>query len=75
MLTYLAFQSLSGLSLGLNDDGNLLRDCNHNKVSIPFRAVTGFELIMATIMLVVAITAFQSLSGLSLGLNFRREIF
>ena len=38
----LQFQSLSGLTLGLNDDLALLAD-NTVNVSIPFRADTGFE--------------------------------
>ena len=59
------FQSLSGLSLGLNDlKMAFMRVIN---VSIPFRAVTGFERRFAGV--VAAIAMFQSLSGLSLGLN------
>ena len=37
------FQSLSGLSLGLNPAGVLLKLRTGLCVSIPFRAVTGFE--------------------------------
>ena len=37
------FQSLSGLSLGLNLDGNIGELAESAIVSIPFRAVTGFE--------------------------------
>ena len=36
------FQSLSGLSLGLNQESSSLSD-GDKIVSIPFRAVTGFE--------------------------------
>ena len=37
------FQSLSGLSLGLNIPARLFEGAWHHYVSIPFRAVTGFE--------------------------------
>ena len=85
------FQSLSGLSLGLNQ--NVVRHVRGKRdVSIPFRAVTGFELNVhavhapfdAVSIPFRAVTGFerarsvvishsnfwfQSLSGLSLGLN------
>ena len=61
------FQSLSGLTLGLN--------CLHSRVSearkyvsIPFRADTGFELDMLRGQ-EMTMDLFQSLSGLTLGLN------
>ena len=61
----LMFQSLSGLSLGLNAGRVVL--VGVRSVSIPFRAVTGFE---RNIMYYTRNgRMFQSLSGLSLGLN------
>ena len=43
-LTGILFQSLSGLSLGLNSDSGQSHTRERSEVSIPFRAVTGFEL-------------------------------
>ena len=60
------FQSLSGLSLGLNAKKHTSRNSNY-RVSIPFRAVTGFERNGGIGCL--NCSRFQSLSGLSLGLN------
>ena len=62
-----SFQSLSGLSLGLNCFFRFLRG-RYRAVSIPFRAVTGFEL-QDLLTRGVVPAEFQSLSGLSLGLN------
>ena len=61
------FQSLSGLSLGLNILLEALID-RFIWVSIPFRAVTGFEH-ESSQQSSQAFQMFQSLSGLSLGLN------
>ena len=61
------FQSLSGLSLGLNVSPTLA-DNRRQKVSIPFRAVTGFER-QNRLDRRSDENLFQSLSGLSLGLN------
>ena len=63
----IAFQSLSGLSLGLNVWSNILV-AGVLLVSIPFRAVTGFEPRSEAATQMPA-KMFQSLSGLSLGLN------
>ena len=61
------FQSLSGLTLGLNIAFTRRKwDCG--MVSIPFRADTGFELETPD-GVNRAFTTFQSLSGLTLGLN------
>ena len=62
------FQSLSGLSLGLNNQYVKIPSGNFTCVSIPFRAVTGFERILV-IFESRGNILFQSLSGLSLGLN------
>ena len=62
------FQSLSGLTLGLNDSNAFGLVFVGYGVSIPFRADTGFELcwVQDGIGMIVG---FQSLSGLTLGLN------
>ena len=62
------FQSLSGLSLGLNASNVSLVPTKTIRVSIPFRADTGFEAEELD-ALRDTYTTFQSLSGLSLGLK------
>ena len=62
------FQSLSGLSLGLNRETSTGWK-KSTRVSIPFRAVTGFEPRVSGLPAPCARNLFQSLSGLSLGLN------
>ena len=61
------FQSLSGLTLGLNQ-GPYFWARGGSKVSIPFRADTGFEHERYFAKRAESI-GFQSLSGLTLGLN------
>ena len=61
------FQSLSGLTLGLNTKVSALCLPFRRYVSIPFRADTGFERRPA--LRVGEHVKFQSLSGLTLGLN------
>ena len=65
----MSFQSLSGLTLGLNLRF-ISRRHQGRVVSIPFRADTGFEPDYRLVEEVRAL--FQSLSGLTLGLNGRR---
>ena len=62
------FQSLSGLTLGLNW-GQILQTRKPLTVSIPFRADTGFEQILLKSGCDLEDWKFQSLSGLTLGLN------
>ena len=64
------FQSLSGLTLGLNEVF-LVTFLFVVLVSIPFRADTGFELVSGHQMEVLLQNMFQSLSGLTLGLNIQ----
>ena len=91
-MVLLPFQSLSGLTLGLNAHADVDEFLRHDvsipfradtgfepeilrthdprmKVSIPFRADTGFEHPASSA--IANETVFQSLSGLTLGLNGR----
>ena len=63
----LEFQSLSGLTLGLNHIPKASARLSFY-VSIPFRADTGFERV-TTLKITLTGDVFQSLSGLTLGLN------
>ena len=64
------FQSLSGLTLGLNGTGDVSNGGCQFRVSIPFRADTGFEPKIRPTRKRWVGRWFQSLSGLTLGLNF-----